>query len=63
VKLLKSSYTAQAVVSGTYAVGVDQVHLNLKLIELTDGRILSAVDYVLPVSEWTQPDTKALLGK
>jgi hypothetical protein len=51
------------VVSGTYAVGVDQVHLNLKLIELTDGRILSAVDYVLPVSEWTQPDTKALLGK
>lgn len=62
VKLLKSSYSAQAVVSGTYAVGVDQVHLNLKLIELSEGRILSAVDYVLPVSEWTQPDTKALLS-
>lgn len=63
VKLLKSSYPAQAVVSGTYAVGSDQVHLNLKLIELTEGRILSAVDYVLPVSEWTQPDTKALLSR
>ena len=62
VKLLKSSYAAQAVVSGTYAVGADQVHLNLKLIELSEGRILSAVDYVLPVSEWTQPDTKALLS-
>ena len=52
IKLLKSNYPAQAVVSGTYAAGAEQVHINLKLIELSEGRILSSVDYVIPSSEW-----------
>jgi TolB-like protein len=52
VKLLKANYPAQAVVSGTYAIGSEQVHINLKLIELSEGRILSSVDYVIPSNEW-----------
>jgi TolB-like protein len=52
IKLLKSSFPAQAVVSGTYAVGNDQVSINLKLIELSEGRILSSTDYTLPTSDW-----------
>jgi hypothetical protein len=52
IKLLKSSFPAQAVVSGTYAVGNDQVSINLKLIELSEGRILSSIDYTLPTSDW-----------
>jgi len=52
IKLLKTSFPAQAVITGTYAVGNDQVSINLKLIELSEGRILSSTDYVLPVSDW-----------
>ena len=52
VKLLKANYPAQAVVSGTYAIGSEQVHINLKLIELSESRILSSVDYVIPSNEW-----------
>jgi hypothetical protein len=37
---------------GTYAVGNDQVSINLKLIELSEGRILSSTDYTLPTSDW-----------
>ena len=61
--LLKKSFTAQAVISGTYAVGHEAVHVNLKLLELASGRLLSSADYVIPASDWSHPDTKTLLSK
>lgn len=61
--LLKKSFTAQAVVSGTYAAGHEAVHVNLKLLELNSGRLLSSADYVIPASDWSFPDTKTLLSK
>jgi len=60
---LRDRYDAQAVITGTYAVGAEYVHINLKLTALSSGQILSAIDYVLPASEWYQRDTRVLLGK
>jgi TolB-like protein len=61
--LLKRTLTAQAVIAGTYAVGYEAVHVNLKLLELDTGRVLSSSDYLIPSSDWTHPDTKVLLSK
>jgi TolB-like protein len=59
---LKKTFVAQAMITGTYAVGHDSVHVNLKLLELTTGRILSSTDYFIPSSDWSHPDTKLLLA-
>ena len=50
---------AQAVLTGTYSVGVDTVYVNLKLLRAGDGRILSATDFKLPLD----PDLDAMLPK
>lgn len=47
-----------AVVTGTYAVGSTNVLVSLKMVSATDGRILSAVDVVLP----RYPDIDGLLN-
>lgn len=60
---LRARYDAQAVITGTYAVGAEYVHINLKLTALDNGQILSSMDYVLPASEWYQRDTRVLVGK
>lgn len=60
---LRARYDAQAVITGTYAVGAEYVHINLKLTALSSGQILSAIDYFLPASEWYQRDTRVLVGK
>jgi hypothetical protein len=39
---------AAAVVTGTYAVGLDKVYVSLKLISAADARIISAADFVVP---------------
>lgn len=39
---------AAAVVTGTYAVGLDKVYVSLKLISASDARIISAADFVVP---------------
>jgi len=62
-ELLKKSFMAGVVISGTYAVGYEAVHVNLKLLELSSGRVLSSADYVIPSSEWSHPDIKTLLSK
>jgi len=63
---------AQAVVAGSYAVGGDQVYLNLRLLNAADGRLLSATDVVLTLDENTRrlvasgrnlPDRRAELGR
>lgn len=55
---IRSRYNAQAVVAGTYAVGKYKVHISLKLINASDGRVISATTYSLNLGN----DTKALLG-
>ncbi len=57
LKHLGQQHDAQAVVAGTYAVGSNQVHINLRLLRAADGRVLSAVDYTLPLGQ----DTRALV--
>lgn len=59
--MLKQFQTVQAVISGTYAAGRDSVHVNLKLIEPKNGRVLSASDFVIPASDWIFPDARVLL--
>ena len=39
----------QAVVTGTYAVGGQNIYVNLRLVSLGSGQILSAVDYLVPL--------------
>lgn len=46
-----SSSGAQAVLAGTYTVARDQVYVNLKLIRASDGRMLAAHDYILPMDK------------
>lgn len=48
----------QAVVVGTYAVGAASVLINARMVAAVDGRLLAAVDYVLPLTA----DVAALLG-
>lgn len=47
-RALVSPPQAAAVVTGTYAVGYDNVYVSLKLISATDARIISAADFVVP---------------
>ena len=48
------SQQAQAAVTGTYAVGGKNIYVNLRLISLSTGQILSAVDYLVPVDRDTR---------
>lgn len=50
-----------AIVTGTYTVGSEHVHINLRLIDVNSGRIVSAYDYQLEnednVRELVQTDS------
>jgi len=58
IKAISAKQNAQAVIAGVYAVARSNVMVTLRLIRAKDGKILSAVDYTLPMG----PDTAALLG-
>lgn len=51
---IAAEYDAQAVVAGAYAVGGENIYLNLRLLNAADGRVLSTVDVAIPVNEDTQ---------
>ena len=55
-ELLQLGHTqaAQAVVTGTYAVGGQNIYVNLRLIALGSGQIMSAVDYLVPIDRDTR---------
>ncbi len=57
LKSLSTSYDAQAVLAGTYAVGANMVYVTSKLISPHDGVVLASYDYMLPMG----PDTVKLL--
>ena len=43
--------------TGSYAAGQDSAVVNLKLIRLTDAKILAAFDYSMPMG----PNTRSLI--
>ncbi|MDD5326411.1 MAG: FlgO family outer membrane protein [Phycisphaerae bacterium] len=43
-------HRAQAVVVGTYAVASKEVYLTARVINVSDGRVLSSYDYNIPIS-------------
>lgn len=44
-------HRAQAVVVGTYAVASKEVYLTARVINVSDGRVLSSLDYNIPISK------------
>lgn len=42
---------AQAVIAGTYTQAKTGIYVNLKMIQASDGRILGAHDYLLPLDD------------
>jgi len=45
-----TKHRAQAVVVGTYAVASKKVYLTARVINVSDGRVLSSYDYDIPIS-------------
>ncbi|MFA5238096.1 MAG: FlgO family outer membrane protein [Phycisphaerae bacterium] len=43
-------HRAQAVVVGTYAVASKEIYLTARVINVSDGRVLSSYDYSIPIS-------------
>ncbi|ATB70025.1 hypothetical protein SJPD1_1920 [Sulfurospirillum diekertiae] len=56
---LARSYSANAVIVGTYAIGNSAVYVNLKIIDPRTNVALSATDYILPMNS----DIEDMLGK
>ena len=50
--------SAVDVVTGSYAVGGNEIHVSLKLVSTIEGRIISAVDFVVP----RYPDANTMLS-
>jgi TolB-like protein len=50
VRDLSKNYNAQVVVVGNYAVASGFIYLTLKIVAVTDNRVLGAVNYVLPLT-------------
>jgi TolB-like protein len=51
VRDLSKSHNAQVVVVGNYAVAAGYTYVTLKMIAVADNRVVSAVNYVLPLNE------------
>ena len=45
-----TKHRAQAVVVGTYAVASNRVYLTARVINVSDGRVLSSYDYDIPIN-------------
>lgn len=48
VREISGEHKAAAAVTGTYSVGADTVLVNLRLIDIRSGNIITGYDYVLP---------------
>lgn len=47
---ISSKHRAQAVVVGTYAVASKRVYLTARVVNASDGRVLSSYDYDMPIT-------------
>lgn len=51
VRDLSKSHNAQVVVVGNYAVSAGYTYVTLKMVAVADNRVVSAVNYVLPLND------------
>lgn len=51
VRDLSKSHNSQIVVVGNYAVSAGYTYITLKMVAVADNRVVSAVNYVLPLNE------------
>lgn len=58
VRELTKKHDARLVIVGSYAVAATHVYLTLKAVSAADGRVLSAWNYTLPITD----NTRALLA-
>ena len=58
LRKISKRHSAQAIIAGTYAIGVTTVYVNMRLISPTTEQIVSAVDFVAPLDH----DMKMLLA-
>ena len=54
VRDLSKNHNAQVVVVGNYAVSAGYAYITLKIVAVADNRVVSAVNYVLPLNETNQ---------
>ncbi len=50
VSRLNAMQNAGSVIAGTYAVGFDAIYVNVRLIRVSDSRVLAAHDFSIPVT-------------
>lgn len=48
VRSISGEHKAAAAVTGTYSVGADSVLVNLRLLDIRTGNVITGYDYVLP---------------
>lgn len=58
ISAIGGEHQASAVVTGTYAVAGKEVYVNLKLIDVASGRIVTGTDFAVPMDG----NVEALLG-
>ena len=51
IKRIRGKYDAQTIVAGTFASGNNVVYINLRLIRAEDARVVSSVDYTIPIDQ------------
>lgn len=51
LKYVSAEHDAQAVVLGTYGIGGDSVYVSARLVRTTDGVVLGASNFSLPLTE------------
>lgn len=67
VRDISGEHKAAAAITGTYSVGVNKVLINLRLIDIRSGNVITAYDYVLPktvdIRAMTSNSTSGATGK
>jgi hypothetical protein len=51
VRSISGEHKAAIAVTGTYSVGAENVLVNLRLIDIRTGNVITGYDYVLPKTE------------
>ncbi|NBX66477.1 MAG: hypothetical protein EBQ96_05720 [Proteobacteria bacterium] len=58
VRNISTEHKAAAAITGTYSIGANKVLVNLRLIDIRSGNVITGVDYELPKST----DIMAMIG-
>lgn len=58
VSAIGGEHAAAAAVTGTYAVAGKEILVNLKMIDVASGKLLSATDFTVPLDSNTRPLVK-----